>query len=171
MKAYTYAGDGTGKFSEGEVPAEPDRRRQQGARSLIEMVAEADEALMEKFFEAGTLTQDELIKGLAAATRDVKIYPLVCTSGLREHRRAAADGRDRRVSALARRSPVHGDGQRRDVAKPADEKAPFAAFVFKTLADQFAGRISMFRVYQGCLKADSTRRSTRRRARRNASAT
>ena len=46
------------------------------------MVAEADEALMEKFFEAGTLTQEELIKGLAAATRAAKIFPLVCTSGL-----------------------------------------------------------------------------------------
>ena len=50
--------------------------------ALIEMVAEADETLMEKFFEAGTLTQEELVKGLAAATRDAKIFPLVCTSGL-----------------------------------------------------------------------------------------
>ena len=50
--------------------------------ALIEMVAEADEALMEKFFEAGTLTQDELIKGLATATREAKILPLVCSSGL-----------------------------------------------------------------------------------------
>ena len=46
------------------------------------MVAEADEALMEKFFEAGTLTQDELIKGLATATRAAKMFPLVCASGL-----------------------------------------------------------------------------------------
>jgi elongation factor G len=46
------------------------------------MVAEADEALMEKFFEAGTLTQEELGRGLATATRASKIFPLVCTSGL-----------------------------------------------------------------------------------------
>ncbi len=46
------------------------------------MVAEADESLMEKFFEAGTLTQEELTKGLATATRAAKIVPLVCTSGL-----------------------------------------------------------------------------------------
>ena len=52
-------------------PTRPNAARE----ALIEMVAEADESLMEKFFEAGTLTQDELIKGLAAATRDAKIYP------------------------------------------------------------------------------------------------
>ena len=82
MKAYTYAGDGSGKVSEGAVPANLADAANTAREALIEMVAEADEALMEKFFEAGTLTQEELIKGLAAATRDAKIYPLVCTSGL-----------------------------------------------------------------------------------------
>ena len=81
MKAYTYAGDGSGKVSEGPVPANLADEANTAREALIEMVAEADEALMEKFFEAGTLTQEELIKGLAAATRDAKIYPLVCTSG------------------------------------------------------------------------------------------
>ena len=82
MKAYTYAGDGSGKVSEGAVPADLADAANAAREALIEMVAEADEALMEKFFEAGTLTQDELVKGLAAATRAAKIFPLVCTSGL-----------------------------------------------------------------------------------------
>src|SRR6187401_271856 len=156
MKAYTNASDGSGKVSEGAVPADMADAANSAREVLIEMVAEADEALMEKFFEAGTLTQEELIKGLAAATRDAKIYPLVCTSGLSNiGAQALMDAilaylpspADRPFTALA-----NGEA----VTKPADDKAPYAAVVWKTVADQFAGRITMFRVYQGCLKADST---------------
>ncbi len=120
------------------------------------MVAEADETLMEKFFEAGTLTDDELVKGLAAATRAAKIFPLVCTSA------TANIGAQALMDAVLAYLPspaerpftalVNGE----TVTQTADEKAPYAAFVWKTVADQFAGRITMFRVYQGCLKADST---------------
>ena len=69
-------------MTEGEIPAELRDAAQAAREALIEMVAEADESLMEKFFEAGTLTQEELTKGLATATRTAKIVPLVCTSGL-----------------------------------------------------------------------------------------
>jgi elongation factor G len=119
-------------------------------------VAEADESLMEKFFEAGTLTQEELVKGLAIATREGKVVPLVCTSGLQNlGAQPLMDAilaylpspADRPFTAIANKEPA---------TKTADEKAPYAAFVWKTVADQFAGRITMFRVYQGCLKADST---------------
>jgi elongation factor G len=156
MKAFTYTGDGSGKVSEGAVPADLADAANAARDALIEMVAEADEALMEKFFEAGTLTQDELLKGLAAATRAAKVFPLVCTSGV-----ANIGGQplmdailaylpspaDRPFTAIANGEPV---------SKTADDKAPYAAFVWKTVADQFAGRITMFRVYQGTLKADST---------------
>jgi elongation factor G len=156
MKAYTFAGDASGKMTEGPVPAAMADAVKAAREALIEMVAEADESLMEKFFEAGTLTQDELVKGLATATRDGKVVPLVCTSGLQNiGLQPLMDAilaylpspADRPFTALANKEPV---------AKTADEKAPYAAFVFKTVADQFAGRITMFRVYQGCLKADST---------------
>jgi elongation factor G len=156
MKAFTHAADGSGKVSEGAVPADMADAANSAREALIEMVAEADEALMEKFFEAGTLTQEELVKGLATATRAAKIYPLVCSSGLANiGAQALMDAvlaylpspADRPFTAIANGQPV---------SKPADEKAPYAAFVWKTVADQFAGRITMFRVYQGCLKADST---------------
>jgi len=156
MKAYTYAGDGSGKVSEGPVPANLADEANTAREALIEMVAEADEALMEKFFEAGTLTQEELIKGLAAATRDAKIYPLVCTSGLSNiGAQALMDAILAYLPSPADR-PFKAMANGETVSKPADEKAPYAAFVWKTVADQFAGRITMFRVYQGCLKADST---------------
>jgi elongation factor G len=156
MKAYTFAADGSGKMAEGAVPASLADAVATEREALIEMVAEADEALMEKFFDAGTLTQDELLQGLSAAARAAKIFPLVCTAGLQNigaqplldavlaHLPSPAE---RPFTALA-----NGDS----VTRPADEKAPYAAFVWKTVADQFAGRITMFRIYQGALKADST---------------
>jgi elongation factor G len=156
MKAYTYANDGSGKVSEGAVPASMADAANTAREALIEMVAEADEALMEKFFEAGTLTQEELVKGLATATRASKIFPLVCTSGL------ANIGAQALMDAILSYLPSPADrpfsavANGETVSKTADEKAPYAAFVFKTVADQFAGRITLFRVYQGCLKADST---------------
>ena len=156
MKAYTFAGDASGKMTEAAVPAAMTDAVTTAREALIEMVAEADESLMEKFFEAGTLTQEELVKGLAIATREGKVVPLVCTSGLQNlGAQPLMDAilaylpspADRPFTAIANKEPA---------TKNADEKAPYAAFVWKTVADQFAGRITMFRVYQGCLKADST---------------
>ncbi len=156
MKGYTFAGDASGKMTEAAVPAAMTDAVNAAREALIEMVAEADESLMERFFEAGTLTQDELIKGLAAATREGKVFPLVCTSGLQNI------GAQPLMDAILAYLPSPADRpftalvNNDTVTRPADDKAPYAAFVWKTVADQFAGRITMFRVYQGCLKADST---------------
>jgi elongation factor G len=156
MKAYSFAGDGSGKMTEGEIPAGLAEAATAAREALIEMVAEADESLMEKFFEAGTLTQEELTKGLATATRAATIVPLVCTSGLQNI------GAQPLMDAILAYLPSPADrpfavmANNETATRTADEKAPYAAFVWKTVADQFAGRITMFRVYQGCLKADST---------------
>src|SRR5204863_1614125 len=110
--------------------------------ALIEMVAEADESLMEKFFEAGTLTQEELVKGLATATQNAKIFPLVCASGM------ANVGGHPLMDAVISYLPSPADrpftalANGETVTKAADEKAQYAAFVWKTVADQFAGRIT-----------------------------
>src|SRR6188508_3454137 len=78
MKALTFAPDDSGKITETGVP-DPLKDAAQAARdALIEMVAEADDALMEKFFEAGTLTQDELLAGLARSVRAGKLFPVFC---------------------------------------------------------------------------------------------
>jgi elongation factor G len=157
MKAYTFAGDGSGKVSEGAVPADMSDAVNRAREALIEMVAEADESLMEKFFEAGTLTQDELVAGLRSATQSGKVFPLVCTSGLANI--GAQPLLDTVLACVP--SPVDRqftavDAAGGEVSRPGDDKAPYAAFVWKTVADQFAGRITMFRVYQGCLKSDTT---------------
>ena len=115
MKAYTYGGRRLRQVQhEGAVPTSMADAANAAREALIEMVAEADEALMEKFFEAGTLTQDELIKGLATATRAAKIFPLVCTSGLANI--GAQPLMDAILAYLPSPAdrPFNGDRQRRD---------------------------------------------------------
>src|SRR4029079_987294 len=81
-RAFTFQTDESGKFTEGAVPAEMTAAVDSAREALIEMVAENDEKLMEKFFEAGTLTDAELVAGLRMATLAGKVFPLVCTSAL-----------------------------------------------------------------------------------------
>jgi elongation factor G len=156
-KAYLFAADGSGKMIDGAVPPEMIDAAARAREALIEMVAEADEQLMEKFFDAGTLTQDELVGGLKSAMQSCKVFPLVCTSGL------ANIGAQPLLDALVAYAPSPADrsfhaldASGAEVARTADDKGSYAAFVWKTVADQFAGRITLFRVYQGSLKADST---------------
>src|SRR6185295_19064913 len=81
-KAFIFQSDESGTFAAAEIPADMTAAVEAAREALIEMVAEADEALMERFFEAGTLTDDELVAGLRSATISGKIFPLVCVSGL-----------------------------------------------------------------------------------------
>jgi len=156
-KAFLFKADGSGSFAEGPVPAEMTGDVDAAHEALVEMVAEADEKLMEKFFEAGTLTDEEVVSGLRSATAAAKVFPLVCTSAI------ANIGIPQLLDAIVSYLPspadrpyagVNAGGS--DVECAADEKKPPLAFVWKTIADPFAGRITMFRVITGTLKADST---------------
>jgi elongation factor G len=157
MKAYTFAGDGSGKMSEGEIPAALADRAKQAREQLIESVAETDEQLMEAFFAEGTLSQEQLVTGLRAATAAGKIFPLVCTSA------SHAIGIQPLLDAILAYVPapadrafpaVGADGAESTVT--ASDSAPYAAVVWKTIADPFAGRITMMRVVTGTLKSDAT---------------
>jgi elongation factor G len=157
MKAFSFADDSSGAMTESEIPADLQERAQQAREQLIEMVAEADEALMEAFFAEGTLSQEQLAEGLRTAVRDGKLFPLFCTSGLHAiGLQPLLDGiltcvpspRDRDFPARA------ADGT--EAAVPTRDDGPYSAFVWKTIADPFAGRITMLRVVSGALKSDAT---------------
>ena len=155
-KAYVFQTDESGKFSETAVPPAMEADVNAAREALIEMVAENDERLMEKFFEAGTLTDAELVAGLRSATMAGKLFPLVCTSALLNI------GVPQLLDAIGACLPSPADRPFRAIDKDgvettrqADEKLPAAAFVWKTIADPFAGRITMFRVVSGSLKSDS----------------
>jgi elongation factor G len=156
-KALIFQTDESGKFKEDAVPADLAEAVETAREALIEMVAEADEPLMEKFFEAGTLTDEELVAGLRKATMAAKLFPLVCTSATVNIGTAQLlDVVSSFLPSPADR-PFKGRGKDgADLDRPADDKAPIATFVWKTIADPFAGRITMFRVISGALKSDST---------------
>ncbi len=126
--------------------------------SLNEAVAETDEALMEKFFSGETFTPEEMVAGLRQAIASGSICPVYVGSGSANW--AVSYTMDRLAQYMP--SPAESraskaetpDGSAIEI-KP-EAAAPLAAFVFKTIADPFVGRISLFRVYSGTFKANST---------------
>ena len=126
MKALTFAADGSGKMTEGDVPAAMADEAKIAREQLIEMVAEADEHLMETFFAEGTLTQEQLVSGLRAATCRGPALPAGLHVGPARHRHSAAArrpgglrpiaGRARFPAVDARRAPRRRS--RRTTARP-----------------------------------------------------
>jgi elongation factor G len=163
MKALTFKSDDSGAMTEGPVPDDLAAPAQSAREALIEMVAEADDALMEKFFEAGTLTQEELAGGLMRAVRAGRLFPVFCASGLRNIGiQPWLDALVQYVASPAERSFPGTDVRGEATTRAADDKAPLVLWVWKTVADQFAGRITMFRVVSGTLKSDATAHSVTR---------
>ena len=152
-KAWTFPDDGSGKPSEGPIPDDMASAATEAREALVEMVAEADDGLMEKFFDAGTLTQEELVGGLKRGILAGRIFPVLCSSAAANiGMQPILDAILSYVASPAERAIRVGDTER--VA--ASETGPAAAFVWKTVADPFAGRITLFRVIAGTLKSDST---------------
>jgi elongation factor G len=126
---------------------------------LVEAVADYDEALMEKFFEDETsISEDEIIAALRAATIDMSIIPMMCGSAFKNKGvQAMLDGVMRYlpspvdVEAIIGVNPDTGDEEKR---KP-NVDSPFAALAFKIATDPFVGRLAFFRVYSGALDAGS----------------
>jgi len=157
MKAYVSSGDGSAKFTEAPIPADVAARAQEFRDKLVESVAESDETLMEKFFESGSLSDEEVLSGLKKQVNDGKIYPVVYTSA------SANIGIPQLLNtitnfmpdAVARGTVTGKNHQGGEVARKVADNEPFSAFVFKTFSDPFTGRVSLFRVYSGVLSADT----------------
>ncbi|MEW6368113.1 MAG: elongation factor G [Acidobacteriota bacterium] len=159
MKAYEYVQDESGKFKEIDIPADLSDLAQKRRSELVELVAETDDKLMEKFFEAGELTAEEVGAGLREAVRKRAIYPVFAASALMNigvHQILSAVTEffpsPAEVPVPAARNSASGE----PVALKPSDGDQLAAYVFKTIADPYAGRITMLRVYSGTLKADST---------------
>jgi elongation factor G len=157
MKAWTFATDGSGKPTEAPVPAEMEGAAATAREALIEMVAEADDALMEKFFDAGTLTQEELLSGLRRGISAGRIFPVVCVSAMANIAiQPLLDVIVSYVLSPSERGMAAKNAGDQDVRIEASDGGPLATFVWKTVADPFAGRITLFRVISGTMKSDST---------------
>jgi elongation factor G len=165
-KARLYAADASGKAQAAEAPAEQAEAVKAAREKLVEMVAESNEELMEEFFEKGTLSQEQLARGLRSAVGAGRIFPVLPASSLLNI--GVADVLDAIVDLVpspADRGEAEGaDAKGNPVARKPAADAPFSAFVWKTTVDPHAGRITLFRVYSGTLKSDSSVHNTTRDA-------
>ena len=157
MKAYSYTPDGDGKGNADAIPANLAGAAQKAHENLVEMVAEGNDALMEEFFSEGTLSPEHIVEGLRQAIQEHRMYPVLCASGL--HNIGTDLTLDFLVdnipSALAR-GTVRGKSGDQDVERKIGDSEPASAFVFKTTADPFAGRITYFKVISGIVKNDAS---------------
>jgi elongation factor G len=142
-----------------DIPAELEEDVNKYRAELVEAVAEYDEALMEKFFEdENSITEDEIIAALRAATIDMSIIPMMCGSAFKNK------GVQAMLDAVMRYLPspvdveaivgVNPETDKEESRKPHVD-SPFSALAFKIATDPFVGRLAFFRVYSGALDAGS----------------
>ncbi len=152
MTAYDYDGAGRENCTEMPIPEEMQDQAQEYREKLMDEVSESSDALMERYLEGEEISHDEIVAALKEGTNHGALFPVTC--GVATKNVATNRLLDAIVEDLP--SPVkHGALELGELALEPREDAELFAYVFKTRADPFAGRINMFRVYQGVINQDS----------------
>mgnify|MGYP001157817618 CR=1 FL=1 len=162
MKAYTFAAD-FGSAKEGPIPSELEAAVGEHRDRLLEAVAEADDTLLEHYLEGGELSEDEVRRGLRQAVLERKFLPLLVGSAHKGIGVAALlDAAVELLASPAEMPSIEAIDAKSGspVERPADPAVPFAAFVFKTIIDPFAGKLSVMRVVSGRAASDSAVHNT-----------
>ncbi len=151
MKAYK--GDGK---TVSEIPAEYQAAAEEARQALVEAAAEGEDALLEKYLENGTLTDDEVVSGFKKVVQNGSFIPVFCAAG------AASIGLSRLLDAIltlmpspADLNPVEATSKDGVEMITAKDSGPLAAYVWKTTADPFVGKLTYFRVYSGVINSDT----------------
>lgn len=156
MKAVTYESGGDGKGQIGEIPAELSAQAEEYREKLIEVAAEADDELLELYFEEGTLTDEQLMQGLKTGIKSNTVYPVVCTAAsLNIGTSGVLDTIVNFMSSPADRPPVvctRPDSDE-EITLDHDPSAPLGILVFKTVSEAHIGELTYFRVFSGEIKA------------------
>ncbi|MEW5979835.1 MAG: elongation factor G [Acidobacteriota bacterium] len=158
MKAYQYETGGNGASKAIDIPAEFSEKAAAAHETLVEMVAEGNDELMEEFFDKGTLPVEHLIPGLRQSILQRRIFPVCVFSGaLNIGAQNLMENIVQYLPAPSDRGTVKGTNVSGDetVERAVSSDQPLSIRVFKTLADPFAGRLSFFRVESGTLKNDA----------------
>ncbi len=155
-KAYRYGADPRGR--EGEWPDDLSGKAEPYREKLVEAVAEADDVLLERYLEEGDLPEEEVLRGVKAGFAEARIAPVLLAAASRPI------GVDRLLTFIAERFPspldrppvkvVTRSGEDRE--RRCDPSEPLTALVFKTVSDPYVGHISVFRVFSGRLRPDSS---------------
>lgn len=167
-KAYLFEGD-KGGFKETEIPADMADEVESLREELMESVAETEDDLIEKFLEEGELTDEEILNGLKTGVKNGLLAPIcVCSSTLNKGTASILDTINDYLPSPADRQPIkatQGDGETEiEIKSSVDE--PLSALVFKTMADPYAGRLTIFRIFSGMMSGDSFYNANKKTAER-----
>jgi elongation factor G len=166
MKAFEYDGSGRGSAKEVPIPDEVAAQAEEYREKLMDEVAENSDDLMERYLEGAEISHDEIVSALKDGVSAGTIFPVTCGIATKNL------GTDRLLDALVQDLPSPArkgattarDGDGNEVAIEPDDSAEPVAYVFKTLADPFAGRINLFKVVSGIVKHDSQLMNVRKHA-------
>jgi elongation factor G len=162
MRAYSYEKAGRGNATEIDIPADVKARAEEYREKLMDEVAEVSDELMERYLEGSPISHAEIVDALRRGTNHGSIFPVVCGVATRNL------GTNRLLDAIVEDlpSPVeHGGLELPEVTLAPEDDGELFAYVFKTRADPYAGRINLFRVYQGVMHRDTQLLNTRTHAR------
>ncbi len=166
MKAFVAQGEGRGAPAPQDIPEDLQAQAQEYREKLMDEVAENSDELMERYLEGEDIDHDEIVTVLKRGVTDGKIFPVTCgvaTKNLGTTRLLEALVED--LPSPAMRGPVTAlDEEGEEVEIAPEEDGELVAYVFKTLADPYAGRLNLFRVYSGVMKGDSQVNNVTRRA-------
>jgi elongation factor G len=158
MKAYLYEGD-TGKFAEGAIPDDLTGAAEEARQKLMEAVSENDDELLEKYLDGKEISGEELKKAIREQTRQRRLFPILYGSptkqiGIPQLLDAIIDYLPSPVEEddMEGTNPLTGEPEKR-AQQPT---APFSAYVFKTIIDPFAGKLSVMRVISGKIASDAS---------------
>ena len=152
-KAYTYEPGGKGKGIAGDVPDDLSSEVESARESLVEMIAECDDALLNEYLDEMTLPPEKILSGLRKSIAENKIFPVLCGSATQNI------GTDLALTFLETYCPpptarAEADSADGETSRKIDDSDPLSLFIYKTSADPFAGRVTYFKVVSGVLNND-----------------
>ena len=159
MKAYVYKKDGSGEFETTDIPAHMEDAAGEWQEKMIENVVEMNDDIMEKYLEGEELSVSEIEQTLIQGMKTGALIPVTCGSALLNM------GVPQLMDLIAQGLPSPTEKAPKQGTKPGSDEAinrepsddgPFSALVFKTVADPFAGKLTLLRIFSGTLNADST---------------
>ena len=159
MKAYIYSKDGSGKFETADIPPDMVEIVSEWREKMMENIVEVNDEIMEKYLEGEDLSAQEIEETFIEGVKSGVVIPVVCGSatlnvGIPQLMNLIIQG----LPSPLERAPKEGTkpGSEEIVKRPPTADAPFSALVFKTIADPFAGKLTLLRVFSGSLQSDST---------------
>jgi len=158
-KAVIFTKDGSGKFDTADIPSDMEDTVNEWRETMIENIVEVNDDLMEKYLEGEVLSDQEIEGTLVQGIKSGAVVPIACGAalpnmGVSQLMDLVVQGIPSPLERPPRQGTVPGTEEATERAPEAD--APFSALVFKTVADPFAGKLTLMRVFSGTVESDST---------------